>query len=99
MPEDDAVGSRNMDKGIDGNGEDPHTLDDDPVPEQSQPQHSTHVHQAPIPDDDPRYERSSYNKPSQVPDSVGVSWVMTAKHDIPQTFTNAMNRSDSDCWL
>ena len=34
-----------------------------------------------------------------VPNSVGVSWAMTAKHDIPQTFTDAMNRSDSDCWL
>ena len=37
VPEDNAAGLRNMDEGIDGNGEDPHTSDDDPVPEQSQP--------------------------------------------------------------
>ena len=91
VPQDDDVGLRDVNEGVDGNREDSPLSEDEHIPEESQPHHSTRVRQAPVPDDNPRYEKSSYNRPSQTPDSVGISWAMTANGNIPHTYADAMN--------
>jgi hypothetical protein len=74
-------------------------LQPEPVVQDSLPRRSTRIRHAPIPDDDPRYEKSSYNHTQPSTDSVGVAWAMTASIKIPRTYSEAMDRPDADSWL
>src|SRR5258708_1573789 len=70
--------------------------DGNPEPRQSKPCQSGHIHHTPIPDDDPQYEKSTYNCGS---DSVGITRVLMADVKIPHTYEDTMNCLDSDAWL
>jgi hypothetical protein len=71
-----------------------------PIPERPEPRRSGRVRHAPVRDDDPRYEASSYDhRTVRTSESVGVSWALVTKADVPRTYKEALNRSNSDSWL
>jgi len=93
--EDDVINAGDKDERMEVD-EEMDSPDATPEPKQSEPRRSGCIRHAPIPDDDPRFEKSTYNCDH---DLVGVTQVLMAEIKIPRTYEDAMNRPDSGSWL
>ena len=66
-----SVNVDNVENHVDDEGNDSSVSD--PEPEPTGPHQSGRMHHAPVPDDDTRYQRSTYNHEPKGSDSVGVT--------------------------
>src|SRR5258708_22481411 len=92
------VGHEDIEGKVEGDEEE-EKVDEGPV----EPWQSGCKHQEPVRDDDHRYSVSSYKWSDQSHDlcaqQVGTNYAYMVQMDIPCTYLDAMNRSNSDSWL
>src|SRR5258707_5160000 len=93
--EDDVINAGDKDERMEVD-EEMDSPDATPELKQSEPCRSGRIRHAPIPDDDPQFEKSTYNCDH---DLVGVTRGLMAEIKIPHTYEDVMNRPDSGSWL